>query len=105
MYLERRAPRWQFETWVTRSRDLRHWELSPANPVLRADGLDEGINASDPDIVEVDGSTFIYFAVGDQRTWMNVKKTRYPGTMRQFYESWFVTPGVPDCGAISFSVQ
>ena len=56
-------------------------------------------------LVEVNGSTFIYFAVGDQRTWMNVKKTHYPGTMRQFYESWFVTPGIPDCGAISFSVQ
>ncbi len=102
MYLESRSPRWEFETWVTRSKDLKHWELSAANPVLRTDGLDEGINASDPDIIEVDGKTCIYYAVGDQRTWMNVKRAWYPGSLKDFFESWYSVAGIPDCGAVSF---
>jgi hypothetical protein len=99
LYLEQRAPRWAFETYITRSKDLVHWELSAANPVLRAEGLDEGINASDPDIVEFKGKTSLYFAVGDQLTWMNVKRTVYPGSMAAFFESWYKTPGIPDWGA------
>ena len=80
MYLEHRTPALVFETYITRSQDLRHWELSAANPVLRAEGLDEGINASDPDIVECEGQTLLYFCVGDQLTWMNVKRVVYPGS-------------------------
>ncbi|MGQ9730654.1 MAG: hypothetical protein ACUVX8_05205 [Candidatus Zipacnadales bacterium] len=101
LYLEHRTPRWCFETYVTRSRDLKHWELSSANPVLWADELDEGINASDPEIIELDGKTWVYYSVGDQRTWMNIKRALYPGTMRRFFESWFATPPVPDWGTVS----
>ncbi len=102
LYLELRSPRWFFETYVTRSKDLVHWELSAANPVLSPEGMDEGINASDPDIVEWGGKTLIYFAVGDQRTWANVKRAAYPGTMAQFFESWYRTPGIPDRGSIGW---
>ncbi|NIA31730.1 MAG: hypothetical protein GWP06_17700, partial [Actinobacteria bacterium] len=102
LYLERRAPRWWFETYITRSRDLLHWELSAANPVLRPDGLDEGVNASDADLIEVNGNTFVYYCVGDQRTWANVKRSRYPGSMVDFFESWYQTPGIPDVGAIGY---
>ena len=87
-----------FETYITRSRDLRRWELSAANPVLRAEGLDEGINASDPDIVEFEGRTLLYFAVGDQLTWMNIKRVVYPGPLAEFLKSWFAMPGIPDWG-------
>ena len=34
LYLEQRSPRWFFETYVARSKDLIHWELSSSNPVL-----------------------------------------------------------------------
>lgn len=98
LYLERRSPRHVFETYITRSADLRHWELSAANPVLRAEGLDEGVNASDPELVELDGLTRVYFAVGDQLTWMNLKSADYPGTLAEFLASWFELPGIPDHG-------
>ena len=98
LYLEHRGPRHFFETYITRSTDLRSWELSAANPVLTATGLDEGVNASDPELVELDGKTYVYYAVGDQLTWMNIKRAVYPGTMAEFLASWYVSAGIPDYG-------
>jgi len=99
LYLEQRSPRWCFQTYITRSPDLVHWELSAANPVLAAEGLDEGINASDPELIELDGRTYVYYAVGDQLTWMNLKRVEFPGSLGRFLESWFQSPGVPDWGS------
>jgi len=65
LYTEHRQPRWFFEVWMARSKDLEHWELSTANPVLTPDELDEGIDASDPDLVEWNGQTYLYYSVGD----------------------------------------
>jgi hypothetical protein len=101
LYLEQRTPRWHFETYLARSRDLRHWELSAANPVLAPHGLGDGINASDPEIVEVDGCTWVYYAVGDQLSWMDLKRAAYPGSLRRFFESWFAQPGIPDTGTLA----
>jgi alpha-L-fucosidase len=96
LYLEQRTPRWFFETYIARSKDLRSWELSAANPVLTPDAVDDGINASDPDLVEFGGKTYLYYAVGDQLTWMNIKRAIFSGKMGAFLESWFKTPGIPD---------
>jgi hypothetical protein len=101
LYLEQRRPRWFFETYITRSRDLTHWELSPANPVLAPQGIDEGINASDPELEESGGKTYVYFAVGDQLAWASIKRAVFPGTLREFLESWYKTPGIPDRGTAS----
>lgn len=95
LYLEHRTPRWFFETYIARSRDLVRWELSPANPVLSPFGEDEGINASDPDIVEFRGKTLLYYAVGDQRTWMNIKQAEYAVPLRRWLASWFPQGGIP----------
>lgn len=95
LYLDRHAPRWFFETHIARSADLMQWERSAANPVLSPCGLDECINASDPDLFEHNGVTRLYYAVGDQRTWMNIKSARYDGGMESFLESWFKVPGIP----------
>ncbi len=100
LYLERRSPRHVFETYITRSKNLRTWEISSANPVLSAKEIDEGINASDPDVVEWNGKTYIYYAVGDQLTWMNMKRGVYQGTEKDFFKSWYKKPGVPDRGVI-----
>jgi hypothetical protein len=99
LYLERPTPRHYFETYVNRSRDLKRWELSSTNPVLRPTALDDGINTSDPEVVEFDGKTYIYYAVGDQRTWMNVLRGVYPGGFAQFFEQWYEQPGIRDHGA------
>jgi alpha-L-fucosidase len=88
MYLEHRSPRWFFETYVARSKDLRSWEFSPANPLLTP-GLDDGINASDPDLIEFQGRTYLYYSTGDQRTWSKLKRAVYPGPLAGFFGGLF----------------
>ncbi|NIA14672.1 MAG: hypothetical protein GWP08_11380 [Nitrospiraceae bacterium] len=105
LYLERRSPRHYFETYITRSRDLRRWELSSANPVLRPTEIDDGINASDPEVVEFGGKTYIYYAVGDQLTWMNIKRAEYPGTLDQYFEQWYEQPGIEDRGTLAAAAE
>ena len=100
LYLEHRTPRHWFETYLARSGDLKQWQLSPSNPVLRAEGTDEGVNASDPELIELDGRTHLYFAVGDQLTWMNMKRAEYEGDLQSFLEAWFTTdPPIQPAGA------
>ena len=96
MYTEHRTPRWFFEVYIARSKDLNTWELSAANPVLTADEIDDGIDASDPDIADFGGKTHVYYAVGDQQTWMNIKKAVFNGPSSDFFESWFKAGAVPD---------
>ncbi len=103
LYLEHRTPRHYFETYITRSRDLRHWELSSANPVLRPLDIDDGINASDPEVVEFGDKTYVYYSVGDQLTWMNTKRGVYHGPLAQFFEQWYEKPGIEDHGTIAGS--
>ena len=105
LYLEHRTTRWFFETYITRSKDLKHWELSSANPVISPEGLDEGVNASDPDLIEWKGKTLLYFAVGDQRTWMNIKSVTWPASLARFLASYYKTPGVPDSGSVGWKQQ
>jgi hypothetical protein len=98
LYLEHRSPRHYYETYITRSRDLKRWELSSANPVLYPIDMGDGINASDPEVVEFEGKTYIYYSVGDQLTWMNMKSAVHPGSLGSFYEQWYRQPGIEDCG-------
>ena len=91
-YLEHRTPRWWFETYVARSTDLRSWEVGQKNPVIAPRGLKEGINASDPDFIEVEGKTRLYYAVGDQQTWMNVQAADYGVGLTEFCEAFFQKP-------------
>ena len=100
LYLERRSPRHYFETYVTRSKDLKNWELSSANPVLSPVGLDDGINASDPALIEFGGKTYVYYCVGDQLTWMNAKRGVFPGPAAAYFARWYEKPGVPDHGSV-----
>jgi beta-xylosidase len=88
LYLEHRTPRWFFETYLARSKDLITWELSPASPLLTP-GLDDGVNASDPDLIEFRGQTYLYYSVGDQRTWSKLKRAFFPGPMAEFLAGCF----------------
>jgi len=103
LYLEHREPRWYFETYIARSKDLKTWWVSSANPMLAPHSLDEGVNTSDPEVIEFGGKTFIYYTASDQLTWMNVKRLTYDGSMGQLFESWFVNPGIEDCGTAAYS--
>ncbi|MBC8179747.1 hypothetical protein H8E88_01370 [candidate division KSB1 bacterium] len=96
LYLEHRKPRHFFETFIARSKGLKFWERSAANPVLSAIELDEGINASDPDLIEWEGKTHLFYAVGDQLTWMNIKCNVYDQSMDDFFQQWFKNAGIPD---------
>ncbi len=95
LYTEHRKPRWHFEVYAARSRDLRKWELSAANPVLRPDERTDGINNSDPDLIELDGKTYVYYAVSDQHTWADICRAVYDGKMSDFLSAWFKAPGIP----------
>ena len=95
LYLEHRQPRWFFETYLARSRDLRSWELSASNPILTP-GPGDGVNASDPDLVEFDGKTQLYYSVGDQRTWSKLKRAVYPAPLSGFFRDAFAGGAVAD---------
>ncbi|HTL58026.1 MAG TPA: hypothetical protein VL361_20225 [Candidatus Limnocylindrales bacterium] len=88
LYLEHRTPRWFFETYIARSKDLMSWEVSSANPVQSA-GPNDGINASDPDVIEFHGQTLLYYSVGDQRTWSKLKRAVYPESLPKFLARFF----------------
>lgn len=75
-------------SYMSRSKDLLSWELSPFNPILEA-SKGEGKNNSDVDLLEHDGKTYIYYATGDQETWGTVRVAMYNGIMKNFFEAHF----------------
>ena len=54
----------------------------------------EGINNTDADLFEYEGSTYIYYATGDQATWGTIRVAMYAGPMKEMLEAHF-PPGVP----------
>ena len=105
LYLENRSPRHYYETYITRSKDLKRWELSSANPVLRPTQIDDCINTSDPEIIEFNGKTYVYYSVGDQLTWMNIRRAIYYSSMKDFFEYWYDQPGIEDCGTLAYQIE
>lgn len=89
LYLEHRKPQWLFETCMTRSRDLMEWEPSPRNPIL-APEEGEGINTSDPDLIEYKGKVYLYYSIGDQRTYSKLKRAVFNGTLAEFFKWCYV---------------
>ncbi|CAG5010677.1 hypothetical protein DYBT9275_04791 [Dyadobacter sp. CECT 9275] len=75
-------------SYLSRSKDLKEWELSPFNPILEAEA-GEGKNNSDVDLIEYEGKTFLYYATGDQETWSTIRAAMYDGPMRTFFEGYF----------------
>ena len=88
LYLEHKAPARWFETYAACSRDLREWELSPRNPILTPEA-GEDINTSDPDLVEFEGRTYLYYSIGDQQTYSKLKRAVFNGTLREFFHWCF----------------
>ena len=84
----------RYVTFLIRSRDLVLWDLSPTRyPMLDA-GVGEGINNTDADLFEYEGNTYIYYIIGDQKTWGSGRLAMYAGTLRECLEAHFPV-GVP----------
>jgi len=90
LYLERKSPAWRFEIFAARSHDLKNWELSQSNPIIAPDAS-EGINTSDPDVVEFKGKVYLYYCIGDQKTYKNMKRAIFNGTLKKFFK-WCFRP-------------
>ena len=92
LYLEHRKPKWWFETFLTRSKDLLNWEQSPKNPVLDPEGSEE-INTSDSDLVELQTSSGpvvrMYYCTGDQKTHGTVTWAEFAGTEPEFFHHYY----------------
>jgi len=85
LYTEHIKPRWWFEIYMVRSENLMDWEPSPRNPIV-SPGEGEDINTSDPELVEFRGNTYLYYSIGDQRTYSKLKRARFEGPMGEFFE-------------------
>jgi len=89
LYLEHLKPRWWFETYLARSRDLVRWELAPRNPVLSPLGIEE-MNTSDPDLIELQGPRVrLYYLTGNQKGHFTSTWAEYAGSMRDFFAHYF----------------
>jgi len=75
-------------SYMSRSKDLVDWELSPFNPILEAES-GEGKNNSDVDLLEYNRKTYLYYATGDQETWSTIRTAMYDGLMKDFFQSYF----------------
>lgn len=92
-----------YETRVTRSRDLVHWEdapegrpfvtFQPGNKVhpLRPDNIREQ-NASDAEICYWHGTTLVYYTGGDQQYCGDLQRAEFDGTPRELLEYFFTPP-------------
>ena len=99
LYLEHLKPRWWFETWLTRSKDLIHWEDAPHRPVIGPDpdrdvhpDCPERVkecNASDPDLIEWGDKTRVYFTGGHQHWGGDLQYAEFDGSMQEFFESYY----------------
>ena len=87
LYLER-PETWWFETYLTRSADLLHWEESPANPILRP-APDEDVNNSDIDFTEFDGRMVIYYSWGSQRGEEHLAHAVFDGTLADWLRACY----------------
>ncbi|MEX2232384.1 MAG: alpha-L-fucosidase [Cyclobacteriaceae bacterium] len=98
LYLE--ALKGGYETRVTRSKDLIHWEDAPGDrpfitfdpthrnlPLLKPD-IHES-NASDVELCYYKGKTILYFTGSDQSTAGDLQWATYNGTPRQLLEYFF----------------
>ena len=99
LYLEYLKPRWWFETRLTRSTDLHTWEDAPRRPVIAPNPDNKAwpdcpdqqneCNASDPDLVEWQGKTRVYFTGGNQHWAGDLQYAKFDGPMQEFFESYY----------------
>jgi alpha-L-fucosidase len=99
LYLEA-LPNTEYETRITRSRDLRHWQDAPKDrPFLTFDREKKNLplrppelhetNASDAELCYFRGRTIVYFTGSDQQVAGDLQRARFGGTPRELFEKFF----------------
>ncbi|HPA45484.1 MAG TPA: alpha-L-fucosidase [bacterium] len=93
----------RYETRLTRSKDLIHWQDAPAecpfvtfnpeNPVhpLRPSEIREK-NASDAELCEFQGTTYIFYTGGDQHVAGDLQLATYKGEPKELLEYFYQEP-------------
>ncbi|MEA1950517.1 MAG: hypothetical protein U9N87_03985 [Planctomycetota bacterium] len=101
--------RFGYSVFVSRSRDLKKWEDSPFNPVMRADKNDRILspkvkftekekkriaaatdkNNSDIDVFGYKGKTLISYSWGNQHGVEHLAEAEYNGPIEEFLSGWF----------------
>lgn len=95
-----------YETRITRSRDLIHWDDAPDDrPFVTFDSghkniplIDPAIsesNASDVELCYYNGKTILYFTGSDQSTAGDLQWATYSGTPQQLFEHFFSDAETP----------
>ncbi len=81
-----------YNEMITRTADFVNWQDSVKNPVLVPDSFDmkdpSCIDTSDIDMVEYGGQLHVYYCIGNQSSWFNIRRAYYNGTMANFF-NWF----------------
>ena len=86
---EYHRPDSRYFTYILRSKDLAMWDLSPTKyPMLEPEDED-GINATDADLFEFMGNTYIFYGAGWQDSRGTIRVKMYPGSMKECLESYF----------------
>lgn len=93
-----------YETRITRSRDLKHWEDAlPNRTFISYDSSHKNIplinpeisesNASDVELCYFEGKTILYFTGSDQSTAGDLQWAIYEGRPRQLFEHFYIDLG------------
>lgn len=87
LIVEQNGAQLKFSTYIARSLDLVNWEYGKML-VLGPEG-DEGINASDMDLIEHQGKVYINYADGDQGAVSDIRLATYEGSLNDFVQKFF----------------
>ena len=108
-----------WETRLTRSRDLLHWEDAPVDrPFLAPDRSRvftyehfgrkvevREVNASDAELCYWQGKTIVYFNGGDQQTCGDLQLAEFEGPPQQLFESFYTEPRLALPSARQLAIQ
>ena len=79
----------KYFTFIMRSKDLAMWDLSPTKYPMLEPEVEDGINATDADLFEFMGNTYIFYGAGWQDSRGTIRIKMYPGSMKEYLESYF----------------
>jgi acyl-CoA thioesterase-1 len=79
----------RYFTFILRSKDLAMWDLSPTKYPMLEPEVEDGINATDADLFEFMGNTYIFYGAGWQDSRGTIRIKMYPGPMKECLESYF----------------